>query len=458
MKTNIRILTSFILIAGLLSGPTFAADTSNAELLKRLEDLEQQVAILKRQIENNNEETSIKAKETPIVSASTKDGFSIKSPDESFKLKLRGLLQTDGRIFTGNSKDLAGTTDNFLVRRARPIFEGSVGKNFDFYLMPDFANNSTSQAILVDAYTDFKVTPWFKVRGGKFKAPLGLERLQSDAVANFIEIGLLSNLVPNRDVGFEIFGDVLGETTNYTVGIFNGGPDLASNDVADTNNDKDVIGRIFTNPFKSHGPEALKGLGLGIAGSYGHREGTTMPTYRSPGQASVFTYSGAGLVADGTHSRVSPQAYFYKGSFGILGEYVRSSQELSRTGVHDSFSNQAWQLSSNYVLTGEVASYKGITPRANFDPAKGAWGAFEVVGRYGVLKLDDKIFDEGFGTLTAATGISKEEAWAAGLNWYPTKNIKLALNYEQTHFSRGAAANEDRPTESLILTRFQLAY
>src|SRR6185503_19489182 len=107
------------------------------------------------------------------------------------------LIQADGRFFTDNQKD-NGTTDTFLVRRARIIFDGTVGKLFDFYIMPDFGNG---QSTLVDGYGEFKLAPAWKIRGGKFKAPLGLERLQSDAVSNFTETGLPSNLLPNREVG-----------------------------------------------------------------------------------------------------------------------------------------------------------------------------------------------------------------------------------------------------------------
>lgn len=437
-------------------GPVWA---DQASLEARLSDLEQQIAILKRQIENSKEEAATKAKDAPVITANVKDGFSIKSADDAFKLRVRGLVQADARVFTSTSKEVAGTGDTFLIRRARPIFEGTVGKNFDFYLMPDLAVNATSSsnAQLVDAYIDFKIkNPEIKIRGGKSKVPFGLERLQSDAVANFIEVGLPTNLVPNRDVGFQLLGSLFGESLDYQVGIFNGGPDLASVDTSDTNNDKDVVGRVFVQPFKNQGPEVLKGLGVGVAGSYGHREGTTLSSYRSPGQATVFSYSATGLAADGKHSRISPQAYFYKGSFGILGEYVASTQDLVRgAGIQETFTNKSWQLSSNYVLTGELASYRGITPRTNFDLEKGTWGAFEVTGRYGVLDIDDSVFDRGFASLTSS--ISKEEAWGAGLNWYPHKNVRLGVNYEHTDFERGAATG-NRPSENAIFTRLQLQY
>ncbi len=457
MKKVLPLPVALLLASTLVSQPVWAQD--NSDIQRRLSELEQQIAVLKRQLEVDKEESDKKKPDTPVVTASTKDGFSIKSPDDTFKLRVRGLVQADTRVFTGTSKEIAGNGDTFLIRRARPIFEGTVGKNFDFYLMPDLAVNATasSQAQLVDGYIDFKIkNPEIRIRGGKSKVPFGLERLQSDAVANFIETGLPSNLVPNRDVGFQLIGDVLGDKLSYQVGIFNGGPDLASVDTADTNNDKDVVGRIFTHPFKD-GDSFLKGLGFGVAGSYGHREGTTLSSYRSPGQASVFSYSGTGLVADGKHTRLSPQLYFYKGSGGFLAEYVQSTQNLVRgSNIRESFTNKSWQISGNYVLTGELASYKGITPRNNFDLQKGTWGAFEVVGRYGVLDIDDKTFDTGFASLTSS--VSKENAWGTGINWYPHKNVRVGVNYEHTTFERGAAAGADRPSENAVFTRLQLQY
>ena len=150
-------------------------------------------------------------------------------------------------------------------------------------------------------------------------------------------------------------GDVLKESVNYAVGAFNGSADLASSNAqdADNNNDKDVLGRVFVQPFKNYGPEALKGLGLGVGGSYGHNEGATTPTYKSAGQANIFSYTST--TSDGPHLRVSPQAYFYKGGLGLIGEYAVSEQKVLRVSsgniMRDSFSNTAWQVTGNYVWT-----------------------------------------------------------------------------------------------------------
>ena len=44
--------------------------------------------------------------------------------------------------------------------------------------MPDFGNNTVA---LLDAYADLHPRPWLRLRVGKFKPPIGLERLQTDA-------------------------------------------------------------------------------------------------------------------------------------------------------------------------------------------------------------------------------------------------------------------------------------
>src|SRR3989338_8927002 len=234
MKSLPYLIIGVFILGGINLPQQAFADTAAIE--KRLGELEQEVAILKRQLEVQKEEVDKKATETLIVTASAKDGFSIKSLDDNFKLKIRGLVQADGRFFTDNQKD-NGTTDTFTVRRARLIFDGTVGKQFDFYFLPEFGSGAST---LLDGYGEFKFASAYKVRGGKFKAPLGLERLQSDAAQNFIEAGLPSNLLPNREVGFQLSGDILGESVNYAAGVFNGSADLASstNQDADNNSDK----------------------------------------------------------------------------------------------------------------------------------------------------------------------------------------------------------------------------
>ena len=67
--------------------------------------------------------------------------------------------------------------------------------------MPDFGNG---QATIFDAYLDAKFSTAFKVRFGKGKPPVGLERLQSATDIEFVERSLANDLVPNRDLGIQV--------------------------------------------------------------------------------------------------------------------------------------------------------------------------------------------------------------------------------------------------------------
>ena len=205
------------------------------------------------------------AAKTATKAQASKDGFNLKSADGAYSLRFRGYIQADGRFFP--SVEVPGTTDNLLLRRARPILEATVGRYFDFRLMPDFGG--TSPAIF-DAYWEGKFVPAFTVRAGKFKPPVGIERLQSATDISFAERGFPTNLVPSRDIGLQVAGDISEGVFAYQVGVFNGVPDLA-NGGDDLSDAKDFAARVFVQPFKAG---TLRGLGVGVGASTGIERGT----------------------------------------------------------------------------------------------------------------------------------------------------------------------------------------
>lgn len=374
-----------------------------------------------------------------------KGGFLLTSPDGNFVFRVRGYLQTDGRFFFDQSSP---AFDTFVLRRVRPIFEGTVYKYFDFRIMPDFGGGTT---VLQEAYLDAKFHPKFKIRFGKAKTPFGLERLQSGTDIIFIERSQATNLVPNRDLGIYAFGDLGGDRVSYAAGIFNGVLDLGSGDIDSGGDSKDFAGRIFVRPVAS--------LGVGIATTIGNQDGTLtspgLPSYRTQGQLTWFRY-GVGLTSDvttlaaGRRFRLSPQATYYKGPFGLLAEYVTSSQEVIN-GVHSAdIRNEAWNLTAHYVLTGEPAGYRGVAPENSFDPTAGKLGAWEIAFRYSQLDIDKDAFPF---FADPATSASQAKNFGGGLNWYLNKNAKFMFNYEHTKFK-----DANIPTEKLFLTRFQIAF
>lgn len=445
---SVRLLLPVIIPGALLTHSLSAlADTAE----ERIESLDQKVRILERRLELTDEDAAAKATQN-VVSAGGK-GVIIRSADGNYELRFRGALQVESRNFLDDSADKL--TNTFLIRKARPIFEGTFAKYIDYRLMPDFAGTSPT---LFDAYVDLKYVPAATVRVGKYKAPLSLLRLQDDTVAVFFERALVTELTAERDIGVQVGGAVFSNTVNYAVGVFNGVADSASS-ITDNNDRKDVAGRLFFQPWYNV-PGALQGLGFGIAGSTGHQEGRDGIGLKSLGQVNIFTYragttANTTVVANGDHSRLVPQLYFYKDNFGFIAEYAHSSQDVKLGTAAIRLEHTGWDVEASWVVTGENSLYKGVRPATAFAPGKKGWGALELGLRYGKLDIDHKAFPT---YADPTTSILAAKTIGMVVNWYLNSNVKIALDYDQTGFTGGAAGGRDRPTEKLIIGRLQLAY
>src|SRR5262249_38728665 len=161
--------------------------------------------------------------------------------------------------------------------------------------------------------------------------------------STFVERAFPSALVPVRDVGVMLHGELAGGIVAYGAGVFNGAPDGGNID-ADLNDGKDVDGRIFVSPFK-RGSSAVKELGFGISGTRGDQAGP-LPAYRTNGQISIITIVN-GITYDGVRKRYSPQLSFYSGRFGFLAEYGDSEARVKKAdGSHATFEAKAWQTTA----------------------------------------------------------------------------------------------------------------
>ena len=333
-----------MVVAALLSAQTgyVLAEDQNDELSKlkqQLLELDQKVRILERNKELESDAAAAKASTVPSVTLGA-GGLNISTADTNFTLKIRGYVQADSRVFLGDDEGVKGN-DTFLLRRVRPIFEGAVWRNYEYRLMFDFGSGVTSgtgnNGFLQDGY--FNVHYWdeAQLQVGKMKEPVGLERLQSGANLLFVERGLPTQLVPNRDVGVQLHGKLWGNTLAYQVGYFNGVEDGGSGDTEVSDDGKDVAARLFVQPFDRTNIDPLKKFGIGIAGTHGSHEGA-LRNYSTAGQQTWFRWrTGAGtsaatanVLADGDVDRISPQAWYYWGPFGVFAEYVVSSHDVIR--------------------------------------------------------------------------------------------------------------------------------
>lgn len=391
--------------------------------------------------------SSVAAAEPPTsLTADWQDAFLLHG--DGFKLRIGAILQYDGRFFVAEDGDTH--VDTFAFRSTRLDLGGTVFDHWDFKFVPDFAG---SKIVVQDAYLDAHFSEVFKLRLGKFKVPFGLERLQDERNTQFTERGLPTQISPNRDLGVQVFGDLSGGLVSYQAGIFNGVADGGSGD-GDASDDKDFAGRVFVRPVPGHE------IGFGGAATAGEQHGhvttnTDVGSFKTAGQTTFLQFA-PNVVANGLHWRVTGQAYLYEGPLQLFTEYVRTQQHIINGTTTEIAQLEAWQVLASYVITGENASYKSVTPAHPFDPSKGTWGAFDVAARVGELRVvDDTTLNQGFADPTK----SARRAWSAGvgLDWYANRTIRFYLDLDRTWYTRGAMMG-DRPDETSIIGRAQAAF
>jgi phosphate-selective porin OprO/OprP len=444
--------------------PTVAAPSERERRLEqRLDALEQAHRGLVQTLEQEHA-AAARSRDLPTLSFGP-TGFALRSGDGRSWIKLRGLLQVDGRAYLGDDK--TALTDTFLLRRARPILEASFFGWLDAKFTPDFGQN---KVVIEDAYLDIHPFTWLRLRAGKFKPPVGLERLQSAGNIRLVERGFPTALVPNRDLGAQLYGELGGGTLLWAVGLFNGVVDGSDVPDLDAHDGKDWAARIFLHPLRPLKQPWFDNFGIGVAGTYGQERGTqavpNLPTYKSPGQVTFFSYltsdvtNPAGTtVAFGDRWRVAPQLYYYVGPVGLLAEYVRSSQDVFRNGNHGAVVAQAWQLQISALLTPhDVETWDAVTPRRPVAWGTRGYGAFEIVARYQELLVGvagDATFPTYADPNKSASGA---RAFGLALNWYANTFFRVVANYERTDFVGGGPAGTNRPSENALLGRLQVAF
>jgi phosphate-selective porin OprO/OprP len=492
MRIHTRAIRTVLAASSLLAAlPALRAQSNDSEiqaLRAQIEQLDQKLRVLERKEEIKSDDAAAAAKAAPQVNISDK-GLTIASGDGANSFHIGGLVQLDSREFFGDSGTVAGPSvinNSFVLRRARLISDGTFGKIYSFQLVTEFGGGSNSGGAstasgvsILDANLNIAPTKAVQFKFGKFKAPVGLEYLQADAALLFVERSLVNNLVPQRDLGAQVWGLINNGVVAYSAGVYGGLGDLVNSGNVDFDNDKDGIVRIFAQPFTNDKDSVVQGLGFGAAASYGRDRGVASSTttgvatggaltggYKTDGQQTFFKYGTA--VNDGATWRVSPQAYYYYGPISLLGEYavsavnVRNQAAVTNPPTKPAVEliNRAWEIQGGYVLTGEKSTFAGVSPSSPFSWDKGTWGAWQVGVRYAKQTIDDNTFPTFAATTTNAKAAA---AIGAGLNWYLSNTVKISTDYFQTKFTlpNGVASSATEilnHDEKSLITRFQIAF
>lgn len=372
----------------------------------------------------------------------------LRSADGNFELTLGGRVQSDFHATEGDARTLAGAdlNDRFLIRRARLEAGGKLFKWIDFFIQGEF----TEGISLKYAYLDFGFLPELRLRTGQFKEPFSLEELTSSRFIDFVERSLVNELAPAIDVGVMVYGSLFKGVVSYSLGGFNG----VAEDVADTNDEKDLAARIVLAPFKPSKDPWLKGLQFAGNVTWGDQDSALSAQGRTNARTTNRFRFFAPHNVRGTRVRWGGDLAWLVGPASLKFEYDVQTNDRDGLGPGgrdlDEITARGWYVSATYLLTGEERTLTFITPKRNFD-LKGGLGAIELGVRWASLDFDSDEAIDFFAGGTPAVATVREngaDSLTIGVNWYLNRNVRLMFNWTNYWYDndRGTPFSCSRPT------------
>ncbi len=422
----------------------------------------EQAAAAARIVEAGQKAPAAPAPETPDEwTFAWSNGFKLDRDDGAFRLKFGGRIQLDGTLVAesnGLNDDLRalggdGRGNGVEFRRARIYFEGDIYERLFFKAQYDFADGDPA---FKDVYAGLRdLGPFGDVQVGQFKEPYSLAEQTSSNYITFMERGLPSVFFPDRNVGIMTHNTALEERMQWQLAVFRVTDEFGSSFSSGSQTGWDVAARLSGAPI--YEDEGRRVLHLGAA--YIHRfSGDDSVRYRQRPESHLADrfVDTLDIDADGADLFVGELAWVH-GPLSFLVEYDTALVSGNHGQSDVDFWGAYGQVS--YFLTGEHAVYEPaegkfgrVKPKANFNPAKGGWGAWEIATRYSYLDLDDRNVEGG-------------KIWdvTAGINWYLFPNARIMLNYIHSDVSQRNATIAGVPTHingtaDIVQTRFQVDF
>lgn len=433
------ILTVFVGVAVLLAAwmpGALAQDGKEKPVVEQMLDLLLQRGQITQEEYRSLQEKAKKEQASTVLAGIEKGKPFLQSPDGNFRLEFGGRLQTDFDAAEGDTGTLTGSklSSQFLVRRARFEVDGRLYRWIGFKLEADF----TEGVSLKDTYLDLAFFPELRLRAGQFKVPFSLEELTSSRFIDFVERSIVNELVPARDRGLMLHGELAQGAFSYFLGGFNG----TGEDTSDNNGDKDLAARLVLAPFRASDEAWLKGFQIAGNMTWGDQDSFSSAQGRTSARTSNRFRFFAPQPTRGTRTRFGGDLSWLIGPAALKGEYVVQSDERNGLGPGgrdlDDVEATGWYVSGTYVLTGENKLRSGnVVPKRPFLPIAGKMGpgAWEVGVRYAELDFEsDDPIDFADGNLSLITGGGRSapngvQALTLGVNWYPNEHVRWMVNW-----------------------------
>jgi phosphate-selective porin OprO/OprP len=306
-----------------------------------------------------------------------------------------------------SSDDVKGTE----LRRARLGFEGDI-YDWSYKFEADFAGNDVS---VKDAYLGYgnKLTDNTKwgVKLGQSHVPFGLNTKISSKYMTFMDRPMFtdSSVSPARESG--VVAAINDKDYNWLIsaGLTNGPLD-DDGETWDNNGSTFAVRGSFL-PYQEG--KNLVQLGAGYLTQGGGDSFSFRPDLVSHDDSFKPVSTGTIDLDQADAFTVDAMAIF--GSFHAMAEYLDHTAEPEAGSDIDT---TGYAVEAGYFLTGEQLKWKkgytsGISP-------KSPYGAWQIAARFESVEIDP--------------GSSLEDEYdqfTLGVNYYPTKNTRLMVNYSK---------------------------
>ena len=377
------------------------------------------------------------AVQSDVLDVEAQDGILVMaSPNSKYKMWFDIRVQADVAGFFGAPSWADKIGNGVSIRRARFAVKGQVDENWYGEFDMDLANGLVE---LKDAIVRYTGIPNLEVQIGNFKENFSIQRNTTSRYLQFMERPMVcSALAPSRHFGFNV--KYAKDWFWGSAGIF--GPEIAGAEewqyIADNNKDfgynagMSLTGKVVFRPLYK-----AENASLHIGGAF---------SYRTP-KASAEKYGYYRASARNSTS-INRKKYLDTNDLAgydhnllwtaeLAGHWKGLRYEAAFIQDHVFFKPDAvdptpqkfwgWYVQAGYLLFGGSQRYDANGGKyTKIKPGK-KWGDIELCARYEYCDLNgNKVFG------------GAAEAFALGLNYWVTNNVKMQVNWQYNNNDRYA--------------------
>ena len=393
------------------------------------------------------------------VDATVQDGILVfQNKEANYKMWFDVRIQGDAAVYFGApdfcAKEIDGKSNTshigngMSLRRTRFAVKAQLDKNWYGELDTDWTSGTPE---IKDAYLGFTGVEGLEIKAGNFKENFSIQRNTTSRYLMFMERAMVTYLAPSRHLG--INARYANKWFWGSFGVF--GPELSTSEeqVAFEDGNKDYgynEGLSYTGKLVFRPLHKSKTSSLHIGGAVSYRE----PKLSSTDGYFVGRYSSRNST--GINRKKYLDTDDVKGldhelawTVELAGHWKQLRYEaayIARGMYLDQSVNplpaqwaEGWYAQASWLLFGGTQNYDSNGAKYTRTTSEHKWGNLEVAFRY---EYADFNTGKLFSNKVADTNIfgGSGEAYTIGLNYYPTQNVKIVLNWQYNNNDRYANA------------------